>query len=100
MDYLHCFDMNRQKHGMRHFLWGTALWERCHMEGFERKDRAESGYTLVWNRKKQRKQKYRCGLGFLRQKIFDGSMKKRKPIVKKTSLVIGQRATFRQESAY
>ena len=37
---------------------------------------------------------------FCARRSLTESMKKRKPIVKKTSLVIGQRATFRQESAY
>ena len=42
----------------------TTVMSGSSMAASRGKDRAESGYTLVWNRKKQRKQKYRCGLGF------------------------------------
>ena len=63
-----------------------------------REEKIELNLDTLWSGTGRSKEtKYRCGLGFLRQKIFDGEYEEAEAYCKETSLVIGQRATFRQE---
>ena len=58
---------------MRLFLWGTVLWERCHMDGFGRK-KIELNLDTLWSGTGRSKENKNTDVDWdlLRQKIFAG----------------------------